>query len=415
MLKIVYPICCGIDVHREFVVACVASTDKGITTYESHRFSTFTKGLRKLLSWLMQNNCKDVCMESTGKYWFPVYNILESDCKIVIAHPKYVKAIRGKKTDKKDAKWIADIFKHDLVSGSFIPPADIRQIRDLMRYNTKLTSYTTGEKNRAHNCLTVSNLKLDSVFSDIFGKASSNIIGRILENPSEKISDVSAFRTKGMKATDEEVLEAVDGEMCPEQAEKLRIVREHMKGLELCKANLMSLILTTAEKYIDEINLISTTPGFTAFSAISIIGEIGVDMSVFPTSKNLCSWAGLAPQNDQSAGKKKTTRISRAGVYIKPLLVQCALAAIKSKKKHPEIVNRYNALKKRRGHKKAVIAIARILLTALYNILKKHEPYNPELYRKSDTPPEHRNVTNEEAIFILQRQGYIISSPKPAG
>lgn len=415
MLKIVYPICCGIDVHRDFVVACVASTDKGITTYQSHRFSTFTKGLRKLLSWLLQNNCKDVCMESTGKYWIPVYNILESDCKIVLAHPKYVKAIRGKKTDKKDAKWIADIFKHDLVSGSFIPPADIRQIRDLMRYNTKLTSYTTGEKNRAHNCLTVSNLKLDSVFSDIFGKASSNIIGRILENPSEKISDVSAFRTKGMKATDEEVLDAVDGEMCPEQAEKLRIVREHMKGLELCKANLMSLILTTAEKYIDEINLISTTPGLTAFSAISIIGEIGVDMSVFPTSKNLCSWAGLAPQNDQSAGKKKTTRISRAGVYIKPILVQCALAAIKSKKKHPEIVNRYNALKKRRGHKKAVIAIARILLTAIYNILKKHEPYNPELYRKSDTPPEHRNVTNEEAIFILQRQGYIISSPKPAG
>lgn len=415
MLKIVYPICCGIDVHRDFVVACVASTDKGITTYENHRFSTFTKGLRKLLSWLLQNNCKDVCMESTGKYWTPVYNILESDCKIVLAHPKYVKAIRGKKTDKKDAKWIADIFKHDLVSGSFIPPADIRQIRDLVRYNTKLTSYTTGEKNRAHNCLTVSNLKLDSVFSDIFGKASSNIIGRILENPSEKISDVFAFRTKGMKATDEEVLDAVDGEMCPEQAEKLRIVREHMNGLELCKANLMSLILTTAEKYIDEINLVSTTPGFTAFSAISIIGEIGVDMSVFPTSKNLCSWAGLAPQNDQSAGKKKTTRISCAGVYIKPLLVQCALAAIRSKNKHPEIVNRYNALKKRRGHKKAVIAIARILLTAIYNILKKHEPYNPELYRKSDTPPEHRNVTNEEAIFILQRQGYIISSPKLTG
>jgi transposase len=180
-------------------------------------------------------------MESTGKYWIPICNILESDCKIVLAHPKYVKAIKGKKTDKKDAK------------------------------------------------------------------------------------------------------------------------------------------------------------------------EIGVDMSVFPTSKHLCSWAGLAPQNDQSAGKKKTTRISRAGVYIKPMLVQCALAAIKSKNKSPEIVKRYNALKKRRGHKKAVIAIARMLLTAIYNILKKHEPYNPELYRKSDTPPEHRNVTFDEAVFILQRQGYIIS------
>lgn len=415
MLKIVYPICCGLDVHRDFVYACIATSENGVTTYKSHRFSTFTKGLRELLSWLLQNNCRDVCMESTGKYWIPIYNILESDCKIVLAHPKYVKAIRGKKTDKKDAKWIADIFKHDLVSGSFIPPADIRQLRDLVRYNVKLTSYTTGEKNRAHNCLTVSNLKLDSVFSDVFGKASSNIIGQILANPSEKISDVSVFRTKGMKATDEEVLDAVDGEMCPEQAEKLRIIRSHMDGLELCKANLMSLILSTAEKYIPEIDLVSTAPGLTAYSAIAVIGELGVDMSVFPTSKHLCSWAGLAPQNDQSAGKKKTTRISRAGVYIKPLLVQCALAAIKSKNKHPEIVNRYNALKKRRGHKKAVIAIARMLLTAIYNILKKREPYNPELYRKSDTPPEHRNVTFEEAVFILQRQGYIISAPTSVG
>lgn len=411
MLKIVYPICCGLDVHRDFVYACIATTENGITTYKSHRFSTFTKGLRELLSWLLQNNCCDVCMESTGKYWIPIYNILESDCKIVLAHPKYVKAIRGKKTDKKDAKWIADIFKHDLVSGSFIPPADIRQLRDLVRYNVKLTNYTTGEKNRAQNCLTVSNLKLDSVFSDVFGKASSNIIGRILANPSEKISDVSVFRTKGMKATDEEVLAAVDGEMCAEQAEKLRIIRSHMDGLELCKANLMSLILSTAEKYIPEVDLVSTVPGLTAYSAIAVIGELGVDMSVFPTSKHLCSWAGLAPQNDQSAGKKKTTRISRAGAYIKPLLVQCALAAVKSKNKHPEVYNRYSALKKRRGHKKATIAIARMLLTAIYNILKKHEPYNAEIYRKSDAPPEHRNVSVEEAIFILQRQGYLISSP----
>ena len=409
MLKIVYPICCGLDVHRDFVYACIATTENGITTYKSHRFSTFTKSLKELLSWLLQNHCRDVCMESTGKYWIPIYNILESDCKIVLAHPKYVKAIRGKKTDKKDARWIADIFKHDLVSGSFIPPADIRQLRDLVRYNVKLTSYTTGEKNRVQNCLTVSNLKLDSVFSDVFGKASSNIIGHLLANPSEKISDVSVFRTKGMKATDEEVLDAVDGEICPEQAEKLRIIRSHMDNLELCKANLMSLILSTAEKYTEQIDLIATVPGFTAYSAIAMIGEIGVDMSVFPTSKHLCSWAGLAPQNDQSAGKKKTTRISRAGVYIKPLLVQCALAAIKSKNKHPEIFNRYNALKKRRGHKKAVIAIARMLLTAIYNIIKKEEPYKAELFAHSyDTPPEHRAVSVEEAIFILQRQGFIV-------
>ena len=411
MLKIVYPICCGLDVHKDFVYACIATTENGVTTYKSHRFSTVTKGLRELLSWLLANNCKDVCMESTGKYWIPVYNILETDCKIVLAHPKYVKAIRGKKTDKKDAKWIADIFKHDLVSGSFIPPADIRQLRDLVRYHTKLTSFTTGEKNRAQNCLTVSNLKLDSVFSDVFGKASSNIIGHILANPSEKLSDVSAFRTKHMKATDEEIMEAIDGDFCPEQAEKLRIIREHMRNLDLCKLNLQSLIFSTAEKYITEIELICTVPGISTFSAISVIGEIGADMSVFPTSKHLCSWAGLTPQNDQSAGKKKTTRISRAGAYIKPLLVQCALAAIKAKNKHPEIFNRYSALKNRRGHNKAIIAIARMLLTAIYNILKKREPYNPDLYRKSDSTPEHRNVSVAEAIFILQRQGYLVSSP----
>lgn len=411
MLKIVYPICCGMDVHRDFLVACIAATnEQGVTTYTNKRFSTNTGDLRRCALWLKDNNCKDVCMESTGKYWIPIYNILESSCEIVLAHPKYVKTIRGKKTDKKDAKWIADIFKHDLVAGSFIPPADIRQLRDLVRYRWKLTNFTTGEKNRAQNCLTVSNLKLDAVFSNVFGKAASNIITHLLANPSEKISDVSQFRTKGMKATDEEILAALDGDICVEQAEKLRIIRSHMDSLDLCKANLDSLILSVAEKYLPQINLIMTVPGFQSFSAIAVISEIGVDMSVFPSAKHLCSWAGLTPQNNESAGKKKTTRIGKAGAYIKPLLVQCALCAIRAKQ-FPEVRNRYLSLKKRRGHKKAIIAIARMLLTAIYNILKKNEPYNPDLYRRADTLPEHRAVSVEEAIFILQRQGYLISAP----
>ena len=410
MLKIVYPICCGMNVHKNFLVACIATTNNnGVTTYKSKRFSTYTGSLIACREWLKENNCKDVCMESTGKYWIPIYNILETSCTIVLAHPKYVKAIRGKKTDKKDAKWIADIFKHDLVTGSFIPPADIRQLRDLMRYRSKLTNFSVGEKNRAQNCLTVSNFKLDDVFSDVFGKASSNIIQHILDNPNEKLTDVSKFRTKHMKATDEEILSAVDGEMCAEQAEKLRIIRSHMENLDLCKANLESVILSLSEKYINELNLVMTVPGISTFSAISIIAEIGVDMSVFPSSKHLCSWAGLTPQNNESAGKKKTTRISKAGAYIKPLLVQCANAAIKSNK-NPEVRNRYLALKKRRGHKKAIIAIARMLLTAIYNILKKNEPYNSELFAQSNnTPPEHRAVSVEAAIFILQRQGYTVT------
>ena len=339
---------------------------------------------------------------------FRPHPLLEASCTIVLAHPKYVKAIRGKKTDKKDAKWIADIFKHDLVSGSFIPPADIRQLRDLMRYHWKLTNFTTGEKNRAQNCLTVSNIKLDDVFSDVFGKAASAITTRLLE--SSEPFDVTPYLTKNIKAPVEKIQAAVDGEICAEQAEKLRIIRSHMDALELCKLNLQSLILTTAEKYLPQINIVATAPGIQAFSAIAIISEIGVDMSVFPTSKHLCSWAGLTPQNNESAGKKKTTRISRAGAYIKPLLVQCALCAIRAKQ-FPEVRRRYLALKKRRGHKKAIIAIARMLLTAVYNMLKKNEPYDPELYRKADRPPVHREVSLEEAIYIIQRQGYLVTVP----
>lgn len=146
-LKIVYPVCCGMDVHRDFLIACIAATNaQGVTEYQSRRFSTYTGSLRELRDWLLANDCKDVCMESTGKYWFPVHNILEESCHVVVSHPKFVKAIKGKKTDKKDAQWIADLFKHDLVRGSFIPPKDIRQLRDLCRYWVKLSSYMTGER-----------------------------------------------------------------------------------------------------------------------------------------------------------------------------------------------------------------------------------------------------------------------------
>lgn len=409
MLKIVYPICCGMDVHKTFIIACIASTNgQGVTSYKSKRSSTFTNDLRRCTAWLAENHCEDVCMESTGKYWMPVYNILETTCAIVLAHPKYVKAIRGKKTDKKDAKWIADIFKHDLVSGSFIPPADIRQLRDLMRYHWKLTNFTAGEKNRAQNCLTVSNIKLDDVFSDVFGKAASAITTRLLKSSGP--FGVAPHLTKSIKAPVEKIQVAVDGAMCAEQAEKLRIIRSHIDALELCKLNLQSLILTTAEKYLSQLNLVTTAPGIQAFSAIGIISEIDVDISVFPSSKHFCSWAGLTPQNNESAGKKKATRISRAGAYLKPLLVQCALNAVRAKQ-FPEVRRRYLALKKRRGHKKAIIAIAKMLLAAIYNMLKKNEPYNPELYCKADRPPTHREVSLEEAIYIIQRQGYLVTAP----
>ena len=406
MLKIVYPICCGIDVHKTFVVACIASTnEKGVTTYQSKRFSTYTKHLNELSDWLAENNCKDVCMESTGKYWHPVWNVLELTCNPILAHPKYLKAIRGKKTDKKDAKWIADIFKHDLVSGSFIPPAAIRELRDLLRYRSKLTNYTTGEKNRAQNCLTTSNIQLDHAFSDVFGKSATKILNHLLEHPEEKNFDVTPFVDGRCKTPVEEIQLAVDGTISSEQAEKLKIIRSHMDSLELCKANIESAILTLAEPFLPQINLVSSVPGIRDFSAIAVIAEIGVDMSVFPTAKHLCSWAGLAPQCNESGGKKKSSRVSHAGAYIKPLLIQCANAVVTSNK-HPEIRNRYLAIKKRRGHKKAIVAIARMLLNAIFHILKKNEPYNPELYRQSDIAPVNRE---QQAILLLEKRGFAVS------
>jgi len=395
------------DIHKSFLVACIATTDSnGFTNYVTKRFSTFTGDLRRLADWLAGYNCRDVCMESTGKYWIPVFNLLEKSCNVILAHPKYVRAIRGQKTDKKDAQWIADIFKHDLVSPSFIPPFEIRQLRDLTRYYTKLTGFTTGEKNRAQNCLTVSNIQIDQVFSDVFGKSASAITEQLLEHPNGDF-DVAPFVDPRVKAPLSDIKAAIEGYICFQQAEKLRLIRKHLDSLRTCKASLEALIDKCSSQFQPQIELVMTVPGIQRFSAITIISEIGSDMSVFPTAKHLCSWAGLVPQNDQSAGKKKTTRISRAGAYIKPLLVQCSLAAIKSKK-HPEIKERYTALKKRRGHKKAIIAICRMILTAIYAMLKKAEPYDSSHYRSLDVAPANRTITPAQAISLARRLGYSV-------
>jgi len=420
-LKIVYPICCGVDVHRDFLVACIASTDsKGVTNYEKKRFSTYTGNLRECGSWLFERKCRDVCMESTGKYWFPVYNILAPlGLNVVVTHPKFVKAIKGKKTDKKDAMWIADLFKHDLVRGSFIPPEDIRQLRDLCRYWAKLTYITTGEKNRAQNCLTVSNFKLDDVFRDVFGKSATAIIDQLLINMGEPF-DVTPYVHKRCKTPIDVIQTAVDGAFSTEQAAKLKLIRQHITDISVLQAQLEKLIFKLAEPYQAQIELLLTVPGIAnTMTAIRIIAEIGVDMSVFDSAKHLSSWAGLAPQNNESAGKKKTTRIGKAGTYIKPLLVQIALAASRMNKSNPEIADKYQALKKRRGGKKARIAIARRIIVAIFHMLSNNEAYNGTIYLKSEKLPELREVTPEQAFAILRKHGFSIkgfdSTSKPEG
>ena len=246
-------------------------------------------------------------MESTGKYWIPVFNILEkADNSVILAHLKYTKPQKGNKTDRKDAKWICDLFMCDMVKPSFIPPADIRHLRDLVRYRFKLTCMIVGEKNRDQNCLTVSNLKLDDVFSDVFGKSSHSITEYMLAHPGE-IFDVTPFVNVHCKTPIEEIQAAVDGAISPEQAVKLRQCLNHIDELEKHLEEIEREILRLSDKYQAALDLIRTVPGFdkNPMAAIQILSEIGGDMSVFPTAKHLVSWAGCCPRNDKSNKKIK--------------------------------------------------------------------------------------------------------------
>ena len=415
MFKIFRKNCCGLDIHKTWIYACIGITDaNGRTEYKQSRFSSFTKGLYDLAQWLAEHGCVEVCMESASKYWIPVFNILEKTCLVTLAHPKYTKPQKGNKTDRKDAKWICDLFMCDMIKPSFIPPVDIRNLRDLMRYRNKLTNILTGEKNRAQNCLTVSNLKLDDVFSDVFGKSATSITKYILDNPGIQF-DVTPFVDRRCKQPIEEIQAAVDGSISIEQAVKLREVLTHIDELNLHKEKIETDILRIVQPYQQQLELIRTVPGLSAnpMTAIAILSEIGADMSVFPTAKNLSSWAGCCPRNDQSGGKRKSTRISRAGVYIKPLLVQVANAIVKSDK-HPEFKARYRRLKGRRGHKKAIIAICRMLLTAIWNILTKMVPYSNEGYLVDRNTGESMILTKSQALHLLRQRGFIIKDDIPS-
>ena len=415
MFKIFRKNCCGLDVHKTWIYACVGITDEqGRTIYKQKRFTSFSKGLRELAQWLAAFDCRDVCMESSGKYWVPVFNVLEQTCSVTLAHPKYTKPQKGNKTDRKDAKWICDLFMCNMIKPSFIPPPDIRHLRDLVRYRFKLTNCLTGEKNRAQNCLTVSNLKLDDVFSDVFGKSAMSITRHILEHPGKSF-DVAPFVHGRCKTPVEEIQAAVDGCVSPEQATKLREILSHIDELKIHKQNIESEILRLAAPYQSHLELMRTAPGLASdpMSSVAILSEIGAVMSVFPSAKHLCSWAGCCPRSDQSGGKVKSTRISRAGVYLKPLLVQVANAVVHSDR-YPECKERYRRIKARRGHKKAIIAICRMLLTAIWNMLSKQESYCAKGYLVDRQTGQSKIITNAQGIHLLRQRGYLIKDDIPA-
>ena len=413
MLKIVNRNCAGIDVHKKVIVVTIAKTNEhDITDYQTKSFNTFTEDLIKCRDWLVSNGTLDVCMESTGKYWIPVFNVLEEKCNCIITHPKYVRTIQGKKTDKKDSIWIADMFKHGLVEPSFMPPADIRQLRDLVRYRNKLVNIRSGEKNRFQNSLTMSNVQIANVVTDVFGKTSQSILKLMLSNPNLTLDDITPLLRKNLKSSPEEILKSINGNFDESQSSKMNIVLKHYDSINECIDELEEQILKLALKYSTEINLLLTVPSIKEISAIFIIAEIGTNMNTFIDDKHLCSWAGLTPRCNESAKKKKSVRITKAGIYIKPLLVQCALCAIKDKS-CPYIKTRYESLKRRRGHKKAIIAIARLLLTSIYHILLTGEVFDYKRFENlmNKNFKSHKNIQNttEEMISYLTNLGYNIT------
>ena len=390
-MEIVYPRVCGVDVHKSFIVAVICISESVKPRYLKKRFSTFHNSLVQFRSWLLDNDCQNVCTESTGKYYIPVYNVLEGFISnIVVANPKWVRAVKGEKDDDKDAKWIADLFKLGIVKGSFIPSKDIRILRELTRYKFKLTNIRSSEKNRYQNALTVGNCKLDMVFTDVFGKSSSNIANLILSDKEYTEEDILSKVHKSCKASNEDIINAVSGiDLTPVQKARIHVIQKHMDQVNENINEINKLIDIMAKPFEDDINFLCQIPGVKRDSAIVILSEIGNDMEQFKTARRITSWAGLAPTNNQSAGKKKSVKISRAGVYLKPCLVEVAHAAIKDKE-HPYYANKFNKISKRRGKKRAYIAIARKILIAIYHMLLTGEVWNPRDLSDIETPVEQR-------------------------
>lgn len=411
-MKIVRKICCGADIHKDIIVATIATTNQdGITEYLQRQFCTQNYDLYNLKSWLKEHNCFEIAMESTGKYWIPIFNVLEDEIKVFLVHPKYTKSIKGKKTDKKDSKWIADLFKCDLVRASFIPPKEIREIRDLSRYRIKLIGMRTSERNRYQNCMTISNIGLASILTDPFGKSAKAIMSEVLSSSTLDEEKIKSLLNGRATKKSKEVFESLKGcKIESDQRIKMRIISKHMTSLDEAIEQIEIEIIKRCIPYTCHINNIVQMTGISYMSAMTIIGEIGVDMDEFESDKQIACWSGLSPANNESANKKKSVKISKAGAYLKPLLIQCALSAIKSKGSYYQI--KYNNIKKRRGHKKAIIAIARKMLVAIYHMILTGEMFNPCDYDKVTNPKplKNKNISKEEALSTLANLGYDISS-----
>jgi transposase len=361
---------CGLDVHKENVTATIMG--KGIKQ-QSKEFSTYTRSLISLRDWLLEHKITHVALESTGIYWKPVFNILGEYFKIILVNARHVKNVPGKKTDQLDSQWLAKLLMAGLLKASFIPNRKIRELKDLIRYKTKLTNQISSEKNRFIKILEDANIKLSSVLSDIFCVTGRKIIAEIVAGDYDP--DKLLYHIHGrVKKDRSEIREAITGYVTNHHRFMMQTILESIEKIEGTIAKLDAQIAEQTEEYGLEIELLETIPGVGYDGAIGILSEIGVDMSVFPDEKHIAKWAGMCPGNNETGGKKKSSRISYGNAYIRTMLVQLAWAASRTKRTY--LSNKYKSLVGRMGKKKAIIAVGHKILIAAYFILKDKVAYN---------------------------------------
>lgn len=370
-MDVLYPRCAGLDVHKDKVVACV----RCVTAPEAREvraFGTTTRDLLALGDWIASFDCSHVAMEATGVYWKPVWALLEGRFELILANAAHIRNVPGRKTDINDAMWIADLLAHGLITSSFVPPAEIQQLRDLTRTRKQLVREISQHSLRIQKVLETANIKLASVLSDILGQSGRAMLKAIIageDNP-QRLAELAKGTARQKRS---ELVEALRGQITDHHRTMLRLHLELIEALETALRQVDATVGKTLAPISYAADLLKTIPGISDVVAHVIIAEIGADMTRFPSAGHLISWAGLCPRNDESAGKRRSTRVRKSGTWLKTTLVTAAWAAVR---KHDSYLrSQFLRLKARRGPKKAIIAVAASMLTAAYYMLRDRLEY----------------------------------------
>ena len=371
-MRILHRRCAGLDVHSETIVACVRVVHRSEVRQEVRTFQTTTKALLALADWLTENECTHVAMESTGVYWKPVWHVLEGSFELVLANATQIRNMPGRKSDVNDATWIADLLAHGLIRASFVPDTPIQELRDLTRTRKQFVREVVQHTARIQKTLEDANLKITGVISDVLGVSGRAILEAIVAGETDPHRLLAV--TKGrLKASPERLLEALHGRIRDHHRFLLKLHLGQIDALNGAVRDVEARLEEVLQPFRVEIELLTTIPGVSQVTAWVILAEIGFDMSRFPSAGHLISWAGLCPRSDESAGKRRSTRIRKGAPWLKTILVQAAWAASRKKDSYPRA--QFLRLRPRRGPMKAIVAVAASTLTSAYFILSRREPY----------------------------------------